>query len=315
MSNKQEPPRFCSNCGLSLVKLDTWCSSRNCHDCGKEIFFVRRGEDGGVRVEQGESFHIPQITLSLDPNAGGQFFKYGLEAFLKQMFLGQKIDSDDNLVSSYKEIESTIDGELATLDCISHCDLETEEGAFQATEILEAEGLHEYKYNLFRSCFLRQCYSSLEEGNAVHAVYAAHQAALFKEYSLLENHHLKEIIWLGYRCYVDICKNENMTDKAAKEKILVKNTQSKIKNLDNEYLYALVNDGNNIGVRLSLSGIEENTLKALLEHELNQRKEDRENLLKMEEINVNKRANNIKIWLGISTLANIILLASHRGWI
>ncbi|MDL1989048.1 MAG: hypothetical protein LWX08_15690, partial [Deltaproteobacteria bacterium] len=150
---------------------------------------------------------------------------------------------------------------------------------------------------------------------ALRAAYTAHQAALFKEYSLFEHHHLKEIIWLGYGCYVDLSKNEDITEQAAKEQRLIKSAIPKIRNFDSEYLYALVNDGSNIRSRLSISGIEENTLKALLEHELDRREKDREESLKKEEIKIKKTANSIKLWGFLFTVANGIILAFYKNWI
>ena len=89
--DKINRPKFCQDCGLSLVKLETWCSSRICDECWKEVFFIRRSEDGGIRIEEGEKFHIPKLTLSLNPASGGQFSRYGLEGFIKQLFLGNLI--------------------------------------------------------------------------------------------------------------------------------------------------------------------------------------------------------------------------------
>lgn len=315
MTNESSQPKFCPDCGLSLVKFDTWCTSRNCDLCGKEIFYVRRGEDGGIRVEKGEKFHSPPITLSLDPKSGGQFTRYGLEGFIKQLFLGQKISSEEELVDVFKEIEARIDSELVNLDCISHCDLETEGGVEEAAKILESQGLNEYRFNLFRSGLLRKCYLAIEKGESLRAAYAAHQAELLKEYSLLEHHHLKEIIWLGYGCYVDLSKNEEMTEQAAKEQRLIKSAIPKIRSFDTELLYALVNDGANIASRLSLSGIAENSLKALLEHELDRRNKDREETLKKEEIKINKAANRIKVWGFLFTVANGLILALYKNWL
>lgn len=107
-------PRFCEDCGESLVKLDSWCTSKSCGDCGKEIFFIRRAENGGVRVEEGEKFHIPQITMSLNPNDNGRFFRPGFESFLKQIFLEKKVQ-DEELIQRFKELEANIDAELTGL--------------------------------------------------------------------------------------------------------------------------------------------------------------------------------------------------------
>lgn len=315
MEGETGQPRFCQDCGLSLVMLDTWCTSRTCEKCGKEVFFVRRGEDGGIRVEEGEKFHVPQITLSLDPATGGQFTRFGLEGFIKQLFLGQKIESKDKVVESFKELEGRIDAELSGLDCISHCDLESDAGVEEAAGILEKQGLSEYRFNLFRSCLLRRCYTAIEEGDALDAVYAVYQADIHKEYSLLEHHHLKEILWLGYSCYVDIVKNKGLTEQAAKEKQLVKGATNKIRSIDAELLYALANDGGEIAPRLTLNGLSEDTLKALVAHELKRREQDRQELLVKEEMKIKRAANSIKLWGFLFTLANGLILALYRDWI
>lgn len=316
MTTTDDPnqPRFCSDCGLSLVMLETPCTSSICGgECGKEIYFVRRGEDGGIRIEEGEKFHIPQITFSLDPKIGGQFFRPGLESFIKQMFLEESI-SPEKLIEKYKETEARIDKELSSLDCIQHCNLETDSGVEEALKILETEGLHEYRFNLMRSVFLRRCYASIEEGDALRAAYASHLAALFKEYSLLEHYHLKEIIWLGYGCYVELCKNEELTRESAKEQRLIKGALPKIASMETEILYAIANDGNNIGTRLGLSGISESTLKSLLLHELDRRTKDKEEYFKNREIAIKEKDNRLKIWGFLFTLANAVILAFYKKW-
>ncbi len=315
MEGETSQPRFCEVCGLSLVMLDTWCTSRNCDNCGKEVFFVRRGEDGGIRVEKGEKFHVPQLTLSLDPATGGEFTRAGLEGFIKQLFLGQKIEGKEKLIERFKELEERIDAELRGLDCISHCDLESEADVEEAAGILEKQGLNEYRFNLFRSCLLRRCYTAIEEEDALDAVYAAYQADIFKEYSLLEHRHLKEIIWLGYGCYVDLVKNEGMTEHAAKEKKLIRGATKKIRSVDSELLYALAKDGGEIAPRLTVSGLSEATLKALVDHELERREQDRQVLLAKEEMKIKRAANSIKLWGFLFTLANGLILVLYKDWI
>lgn len=315
MKSETSQPRFCQDCGLSLVMLATWCTSRTCENCGKEVFFARRGEDGGIRVEKGENFHIPQITLSLDPATGGQFTRVGLEGFIKQLFLGQEIESKETVIERFKKLEERIDAELIGLDCISHCDLESDAGVDEAAGILEKQGLNDYRFNLFRSGLLRRCYTAIEEGDALNAVYSAYHADIFKEYSLLEHHHLKEIIWLGYGCYVDIVKNEGLTEAAAREKRLIKGAANKIRSLDPEFLYALAKNGSEIAHRLTLSGLSEATLEALVANELERRERDRQELLAKEEMKIKRAANSIKLWGFLFTLGNGLILALYKDWI
>lgn len=307
-------PIFCQDCGSSLVKLDTWCTSRACEDCGKEVFFVRHGEDGGIHIEKGDKFHVPQIQLSLDPASGGQFSRYGLEGFLKQLFLGLKINSKEDLVEALKELETQIDAELLNLDCINHCDLENSDEVGEAIKILDSHGLQNYKFNLLRSVALRRCYTAIEEGDALEAVFCSHHSNIFKEYSLLENDHLKEIIWLGYSCYVDLTKNESMSAQAVKENKLINKAVQKIHGFKTEYLYALVNDDNEIAPRLTLSGIPESTLKALVSHELESRGKDRDERLTREEIEIKRKSHKLKVWGTIVTIFNVLILALYKFW-
>jgi hypothetical protein len=312
---KEKAPKFCPDCGLSLVKLDTWCTSRACPDCGKEVFFIRPGEDGGIKVEAGERFHAPQLTMSLDPADGMQFTRHGLQGFLKQLFLEQKISSETELVKVYRDTEHRLDSELNGLDCISHCDLETQEGVDEAAKILQSHGLIEHQCNLLRSGLLREAYTSVEEGNAPRAALAAHQANVFKEYSLLEHHHLKEILWLGYGCYQDLVKSEGLTENAAKEQKLLNGVVKKLRGHSDEFLYALSHDGQEIGPRVAVSGVSETSLNALIEHELQRREQDRAESHAKEELKLKKMANRIKLWGFLFALANALILALYKDWL
>lgn len=306
MNVENTAPNFCSDCGFSLVLLDTWCTSRDCSHCGKEVFFVNRGEDGGIKVEKGEKFHIPNLTISIDPRSGGQFTRFGLEGYLKNIFLGKAIEQNE-FIEYFKELEKNLDKELNGLDCISHCDLNDEKGVADALKILKSEGLLEYLYNLHSSCAIRACITAINEGHPLNAAYYAHIASKFKEFSLLESPHLKEIIWNGYLSYVDLTKNEELNEQSAKEKRLLNGAITKIKSFDTGILSAYVNDGREIGPRLSLTGIEETTLKALVNHELSLRDRDREERLKLEELRPKKIETNLKVWGAIFTAVNFII--------
>jgi hypothetical protein len=308
-------PRFCQDCGLSLVKLNTWCTSRPCTDCGKEVYFIRPGEDGGIKIEAGETFHVPQLTMSLDPADGMQFTRHGLQGFLKQLFLEQKISSEAELVENYQDRERRLDAELNGLDCISHCDLETHEGVDEAAKILQSHGLIEHQYNLLRSGLLREAYTAVQEGDAPRAALKAHQANIFKEFSLLEHHHLKEILWLGYGCYQDMVKNEGITENAAKEQKLLNGVVKKLREYGDEFLYALSHDGQEIGPRVSVAGVSEASLKSLMEHELQRRVKERDESHAKEELKIKRMANRIKIWGFLFTLANALILALYKDWL
>lgn len=307
-------PRYCSDCGQSLVKLDTWCTSRPCTDCGKEIFFIRQNEDGGIRIEDGEKFHIPKITLSLDPNDSGRFFRPGFEPFLKQIFLEKEIKASE-IIERFKEIETSIDAELNKLDCIQHCDLETNKGVEEAAKILETEGMTTYWHKLARSSNLRHCYEAIKMNDTLTAVHSCHKASIYKEFSILENEHLKEILWLGYNCYYDLIKNQGSTPESIKEQRLIKSALPKIKSLNNELIFTLVNDGQQIGSRIGINGISEDSLKSLLEYELEKRETNRESEFKEREINIKEIGSKIKLWGFLITLSNALILVFYKYWL
>lgn len=312
--NETQNHRFCSECGMLLTNPGVTCTSRNCEECGREIFYVRPGEDGGIKVEKGERFHTGPISFSLDPRTNTRFNRPALEDFLKQLYLEKKFQPED-IVDRFKEIELAIDKELNGLDCINHCDLETTEGVEEAAKILESEGLMTYRYNLARSSCLRGSYEAIEANDIVKAVHSCHLANIFKEYSLLEDEHLKEILWIGYLTYCDLAKNQDATIESAKEIRLVKSISQKIKAIEGNVAYSLVNDDLEIGKRIGVTGIAERTLKSLLEHELNERSKNDDLMLKEREVREKEMGNKIKIWGFLFTLVNAIILALYKDWL
>ena len=307
--------KFCQDCGLSLVHLDIMCNSATCEKCGQEVFFVREGKDGGINVKKGEKLHTPQITMSLDPSTGGVFTRDGLEFFIKEFFLGKAV-SKDEFIDSLKETEQQIFAELSVLDCISHIDLTTATTEMvEVHKILEKLGLDEYRFKLYRSACIHQCRVEIEKGNALDAAFLSYRADKLKESLLFEGHHLKEIIWLGYSCYVDIVKNEGTTALAAKENKLIKGASNKIRNLGSEFLYALTNDGNDIAPRIALSGLAESTLKSLVQHELDRRERDQRDNFTKEDITIKRDANSIKRWIFFFTIINVSIHFIYKYWI
>jgi len=126
---------------------------------------------------------------------------------------------------------------------------------------------------------------------------------------------LKEILWLGYGCYQDMMKNEGMTENAAKEKKLFNGVAKKLREYSSELLYTFSHDGQEIGSRISVSGVSEASLKALIEHELQRREQERAESHAKEEIKIKKMANRIKLWGFLFTLANALILALYKDWL
>lgn len=130
--------RYCSKCGYSLVRLDSYCTSKNCDTCGNEIFFINRGINGGIKIEEGNKFYLPPdgIPYSLDPKKGTIFTKDGLFHFLQEILINSEIiKSKDEVINKLKSVEINIDKDLKKVECIQHCDLETADGVNEAINI------------------------------------------------------------------------------------------------------------------------------------------------------------------------------------
>src|SRR5438874_510270 len=86
-----EQPRFCDQCGRSLLPLDIPHVARACAECGKKVYLVEPGEEGGIQIRPGDEFTIPAgwLTMSLDPaKARGRFFRHGVTWYVTQQLTG-----------------------------------------------------------------------------------------------------------------------------------------------------------------------------------------------------------------------------------
>lgn len=66
---------------------------------------------------------------------------------------------------------------------------------------------------------------------------------------------------------------------------------------------------------MGVNGISEESLKALLTHELEERDKDREDEFKEREIKIKENGNKIKLWGFLFTFANMLILALYKDWL
>lgn len=123
------------------MPLDVPHVSRTCADCGEIVHLAEPGEGGtGIKVEKGDTFTIPAgwLTMSLDPaKARGRFTRHGLNWFVEHMVLGAFPGDASGLESFLEELERRADQELKASPKLQGLDLDTEEGANRALQIVE----------------------------------------------------------------------------------------------------------------------------------------------------------------------------------
>ena len=317
LSNLQEDERsegnFCGECGLSLKVFKPICQSRMCEKCDRRVYFQRPAPGGGFRTEEGEQIHLSDIKLSLDPMEGGrknQLSKSGLDSLLRHLMSDGGFQRHEDFISYCKEREQNLDEELTQLEYINHLDLTNPSEVDEALAILKREGADNYSAMLITSSFLFETHSKIESGDSEGAAKAAYRAAIFMNLQLLENVHFKEIIWLGYQAYVELRQNEGISPEEAREKLVVDQVAEKLKNLSSPHLLSLSQADDSLSVPLGVKGVREKGLRALVEHEVEQRKNAQEKEFRSREVSAKETEQIIKKWhLYVVILALLVKVA------
>jgi hypothetical protein len=298
-TDEVSPDNFCGECGLSLKLIDPICQSRMCQKCDRRVYFQRHAPGGGFRVEEGEQFHITELKLSLDPMEGGKknhFTRSGLDSFLRNLMTDGGLKRHEDFLQYCKEREQKLDEELSSLEYINHLDLNDEKQVNEAFEILKREGADGNSVQLIISSFFHEVYTKAEEGDSEGAARAAYRAAIFMNLQLLENEHYKEIIWLGYRAYVNLRQNEGISQEEAQEKLLVEQAAEKLRNFSYAHLISLSQAEDPLSVPLGVKGVREKGLRALVEHEVERRKKAPEEAFRSREVSAKESEQTIKKW-------------------
>jgi hypothetical protein len=79
-------PRFCDQCGLSVIPLQGMYVQRSCNECGKDTYVVEIGDAGkGIKIREGDKFHLTGLRISINPADGGNYTRYGLKWFIRSL--------------------------------------------------------------------------------------------------------------------------------------------------------------------------------------------------------------------------------------
>lgn len=259
-------PRYCDQCGRSLLPLAVPHVERPCADCGKTVFLVASGEGGkGIQVREGDKFTIPAgwLKISLDPaKTTGTFFRPGVTWFVTQLLAGE-LPSQPNDVEAYLErLKANADAILEASPRLSHLDLENKKDAEAAIELLEADRdtaeWWAFLMGTFASALLDELHAGASAAVVLHTVrmQAAHSMLVFKQ-------SLEEHVWTGYKhtkLIYDIASASAQTPEDAEKIQALRPLFSK---LEEDVLHAWVEGDVDIGPRVGVSGVDESLLKGL----------------------------------------------------
>ncbi len=264
-------PKFCDHCAASLVPLAVPHVERSCTDCGKSTFIVEPGDGGrGIKIREGDNFTIPAgwLKMSLDPSkATARLFKPGVAWFVTQLLAGE-LPSEPNDVGAYlQKLKEKADLVLEASPRLSHLDLENEEDADKAIELLESDRNSAEWWALLIGSLASSLLDDLHAGAApsvvVHSVrmQAAHSMLVFKQ-------NLEEHVWTGYRhtgLIYDIASASARTPNDAEK---IQALRPLFSRLEEDVLHAWVEGDVELGTRIGVSDVDEALLKGLAKYHL-----------------------------------------------
>lgn len=266
-------PRFCQQCGRSLIPLTTPHVSRQCKDCGQRAYFADPGKDGkGLVVEKGDSFHIPDgwLTLSLDPSKSrGTFTRTGVNVFVEHLFYSH-LPTDPSQVESFlRALDKEADEVLLSSSRMPGLDLDSQDDMGRAFETFkDARDTIEWRA-IMLTILAQHCLRLLTDDNcskedlasAIARTMATHLMLVYKQ--SLESH-----VWAGYEQTRLVYGVAAAGASTPTEALAIEALRPAFENLSEEVLAAWVGADANVGEKLGVKDIDEDIVNALAKYHL-----------------------------------------------
>lgn len=274
-----EAPRFCDQCGASLVPLDVPHVERPCAECGKSKFLAEPGEGGqGIKVEKGDEFTIPAgwLTFSLDPaQSRGRFSKAGTIWFVSHMLTGDLPRDKEGLREYLQRVDDDTDEFLRSSDLLSHLDLDDEKDAEKAFELLKDDS-HTTEWSALVVDVLRGVLvKALDNGADPAAVLRALQMQAHRSL-LIYKRHLAEFVWTGYEQVSAVYNIAAAAAQTPAEEEKIRALEPAFKRLDEGALHAWVDAQADIGEKMGVTHVDKDVLLGLARYHLALRERERE---------------------------------------
>lgn len=270
----EKKPKFCDQCGKSIVALDVIHVERPCAECGATTFIPSNNETGGLKVLKGDRLAIPKgpISFSLDPaKSTGKMLRPGVSWLVKQRFLGhatgaQKIAAAETTLEDVTAFldayEQEADAILRSSTMLEYLDLDDPEHAEVALEHLQEEqdSPEWWAWMLGTTVeMVREAVSSQDLARALCALNALGGVrGMFIFSRDLEAH-----VWQGYLANQVIYECATAAAATPGEAKAIGELKPLFEKLDEATLQTWINDGLPIGPRIGVSLVREETLRAL----------------------------------------------------
>lgn len=279
---------------------------------------IERDETGrGIKVSAGDQFTIPAgwLTMSLDPSQSrAKFTQRGIAWYVTRILYDEAVATDaealEELLTRYEE---QADDVLERSEKLANLDLESEEDGPQAWEILSSDKDSVEWWASVEGTMVHHVRDALAKGDVSQAsIGALHMQAA--RTMLIFKRSLEQHLWTGYRHY------RNVYDIAAAaappaEADLIQALRPAFEKLPEDVLRAWVDAEVDIGPKMNVTQLDENLLRALAKHHLDQfgqRRREQETLAQQQDARTKNRLQGAGLTLTAVTIALAVLKAF--GW-
>lgn len=284
----QAVPKFCDQCGLSLIPLSTPHVGRECTDCGKTAYFVNPGEDGkGIKVEKGDTFTIPAgwLTMSLDPaKSKGRFSRHGLNWFVESILKSVLPASPAEVKAFLDRVDKQVDEILASSKALPGIDPNSQEDMARVFEQFNNNQDTVEWHALLLAAFRHQTLEKLEDEEASKEEVAFLLAYAMTEYAMVVyKRDLESHVWSGYEQTQQVYDVVTATAGTPTEARAIEALRPAFAKLSEEVLAAWVDSGVDISEKLGISNIDAKVVNALAKFHLAQFDRKRQNDVMLKE--------------------------------
>jgi hypothetical protein len=217
---------------------------------------------------RGTASRSRSLTISLGPESRAKPGRAGLPFLLRYLFYAGQPKRPEDLATWLAQAEKTADGILRAHPPLAGLDLDTEDGANRAFEVLKQDQDSRPWFALLLAMFAAWAKDAVEETEPQAAAWAAYHAATAHAMTVVTEPVFHQTLWRGYLASQIVYEAAAAAASTPAESEATKALEPLFNRLDEATLYAWVRSGEPIGPRLGVTRISEPLLKALAEWHL-----------------------------------------------
>lgn len=311
------PERFCPHCAASTVPLNVPHLHKQCDQCHRTKYFVRKNESDGISVEPGEKFTIPEgwIKLSLQPAPNGRLFRPGLRFLLEKIFTNY-VSSLEDFRDNVSRLEDEYDKFLTATEFGKNLDPQNGDHVKQMFEEFAKDKQSLEWYRLITAMHAGYIKEHADDEKFAEAAWRGYLLGVFQSLAIVTEPIFEETLWRGYLANEIIAETDNAVgNRSPAEKEALNRLQSLFDRLDEVTLNSLVESGLPVGPRINVKLIDEGVLMAAAKHHVNLRERARQKVKEDKEAREAAEERSIKLYQIFSAVVIAFVGAGVALWV